>query len=121
METGPAAASGFDMNRPTIIALLYLGGFLTGVSVVIGLILAYVWRSEPHEDWEGNLYRFLIRTFWMGIAWAIVAGIGAVATLGLLAFVLLPLVSVWFLIRVVKALLAAQKRQPVANVETWLF
>ncbi len=119
--TEPAAASSFETNRPTIVALLYLGGFLTGVSAVIGLVLAYVWQGEPAEDWERNLYRFLIRTFWMGFAWAILAAIGTVLTLGLLAWLLFSLVSVWFLIRVVKALLAAQKRQPVANVLTWLF
>lgn len=120
MATQPPAASGFDFNRPTIIALLYLGSFVTGVSAIVGLVLAYVWQGEPHDAWMDSHYRYLIRTFWMGIAWAIVAGIGSIVTLGILAFVLFPLVSIWFIIRCVKLLLAAQRRAAMANVETWL-
>ncbi len=120
-DTPSAASGGFDMNRPSVIALLYLGGFVTGVSAIVGLILGYVWQGEPHEAWMTSHYRYLIRTFWIGIVWAIVAGIGTVISFGLLAFVLFPLVSVWFIVRNVKALLAAQRHEAIANVESWMF
>ena len=121
MASQPPAASGFDLNRPTVVTLLYLGGFITGVSAIVGLILAYVWKGEAREAWMDSHYRYLIRTFWMGVVWAIVAGIGSILTLGLLMFVLFPLVSIWFIVRNVRALLAAQRHEPLTNVETWLF
>lgn len=117
----PASGSGFDLNRPTVVALLYLGGFVTGVSALVGLILAYVWQGENQQGWMASHYRYLIRTFWIGLAWGLVAAIGSIITLGLLLFILFPLVSVWFIVRNVKLLLAAQRHEPIANVETWLF
>ena len=41
-ETRPASApatSGFDLNRPTIISLLYLTSFITGVTGIVGVVL----------------------------------------------------------------------------------
>ena len=119
MTTEPAPSNDFDMNRPTIISLLYIGYFLMGISAVIGIILAYVWKGETHASWEDSHYRYLIRTFWMGFVWTGVAVIGSIVTLFLLAWILFPLVAVWFAARAVKSLLAAQKREPVQNVETW--
>ena len=111
----------FQMNRPTIISLLYLGSFLAGITTIIAIILAYVWNGETHEGWEDSHYRYHIRTFWIGIAWTVVAVIGTIVTFGLGAFILFPLVAVWFAVRAIKSLLAAQKHQPVQNVESWLF
>ncbi len=42
-------AGGFDLNRPTIINLLYIASFITGITGIIGVVLAYVWKGEPHE------------------------------------------------------------------------
>lgn len=36
----PSAAAGFEFNRPTIVALRYLGSAITGISGLVGLILA---------------------------------------------------------------------------------
>lgn len=120
MTTEPATRNDFDMNRPTIISLLYIGSFLLGITTIIGVILAYVWNGEAHESWEDSHYRYHIRTFWMGFVWTAVAVIGSIVTLFLLAWILFPLVAVWFAARAIKSLLAAQKHQPVKNVTTWL-
>jgi uncharacterized membrane protein len=120
MANEPATTNDFQMNRPTIISLLYVGSFLAGVTSIIGVILSYVWKNEPHEAWEDSHYRYHIRTFWMGFVWSLVALVGSIVTLFLLAWVLFPLVALWFAARAVKSLLAAQKQEPVANVETWL-
>ncbi|MFA7440101.1 MAG: hypothetical protein WCZ66_03935 [Sphingomonadaceae bacterium] len=110
----------FQMNRPTIISLLYIGYFLAGISAIIGVILAYVWQGEPHEDWENSHYRFLIRTFWIGVVYSVIAAILSVLTFFLLS-PLFALVAIWFAVRAIKVLLAAQRREPLTNVETWLF
>lgn len=121
MANEPATTSDFRMNRPTVISLLYLGSFLAGITTLIGVILAYVWRNEPHEGWEDSHYRYHIRTFWIGFIWTGVALAGSIVTLFLFAWLFFGLVAVWFAVRAVKALLAAQKNEPVQNVESWLF
>ena len=116
----PATTNDFDMNRPTIISLLYVASFLAGITAIIGVILAYVWKGEAHAGWEDSHYRYHIRTFWIGFVWSFVALVASAATFFLLAWVFFPLVAVWFAVRAIKALMAAQKHQPVQNVETWL-
>ncbi|TPE60078.1 hypothetical protein FJQ54_11725 [Sandaracinobacter neustonicus] len=120
MANEPATTNDFDMNRPTIISLLYVGSFLAGITSIIGVILAYMWNGEPHDSWQDSHFRYHIRTFWIGIVWTIVAIIGSIITLFMLAWVLFPLVSVWFIARAIKSLMAAQKQQPLTNVETWI-
>lgn len=110
----------FQMNRPTVISLLYIGYFLAGISAIIGIILAYIWQGETHDAWENSHYRFHIRTFWIGLLYSVIAGILSVLTFFLLS-PLFVLVAIWFAVRAIKALLAAQKREPLTNVETWLF
>ncbi len=140
--TYPVRTSEFEMNRSTIISLLYVASFLVGITSIIGVVLAYVWNGEAHESWEDSHYtplasqrcspgeaheswedshyRYHIRTFWIGMVWGVAALAASVATLFLLAWVFFPLVAVWFVARAIKALLAAQKHEPVANVTTWL-
>ena len=57
-------SSGFDLNKPTIVALLYIGGALTGLLTLVGLIFAYAWKAETAGSWMQSHVRFHIRTFW---------------------------------------------------------
>lgn len=114
--TTPGA--GFDFNRPTIVALLYLASFLFGITGIIGLILAYVWQGETRGTWEESHLRFHIRTFWIALLGCIVS---AVLMLVLIGFVALLAIGLWVLIRTIIALVAAQKRQPIADPATWLW
>lgn len=120
IDTRPAATptGSFEFNRPTIVGLLYIGSYLTGVSGLIGLVLAYVWKGEPHQAWEASHYTYLIRTFWIGLVAAI---LGMMTLLIGIGFLVLAGVGVWFLVRLVLSLVNAQKRQPMVNPETYLF
>lgn len=117
----PATSPGFDWNRPTIISALYIASLVLGITAIIGLVLAYLWKGEPHAPWEESHFRYHIRTFWIGLLWAIVAAILLVATLFLFVWLFVPLVGVWFVVRAFKSLMAAQRHAPIQNVETWLF
>lgn len=123
VETGPAThpnatpVGGFEFNRPTIVALLYLGSLVTGVSGIVGLVLAYVWKSEPLEPWEATHYTYLIRTFWLGLAGCV---IGALTMIVLIGFLILPAVCIWVLVRTVVALVKAQSREAIPDPRTLL-
>jgi uncharacterized membrane protein len=114
----PRESRDFEMNRPTVIALLYLASFLFGVTTIIGVVLAYIWKGEAQEPWEESHFRYAIRTFWIGIAWTV---IGVVLAIVIVGWFLLALIPIWFAIRALKALVAAQRRDPVSNVESWIF
>lgn len=111
-EPMSASAHQFEFNRPTIVSLLYLASFLTLVSGLAGLVLAYVWRNEPHEPWEQSHFTFLIRTFWIGLGFSVVCAVLSLILIGLLGFVL---IGVWIVVRAVMALVAAQKHAPIRH------
>lgn len=112
----PATGGGFDFNHPTVISLLYIGSFITGISGIVGLVLAYVWRGDRPEAWEESHLTYLIRTFWIGLL-GTVAGI--VLSVVLIGIPLLIAVGVWAIVRSVLSLVRAQRQEPMPDPETW--
>lgn len=114
----PAAPSSFEMNHPTIIALLHLGGFLTGgLGNLVAVILAFVWKGEPHEAWEDSHYQYLINTFWIGLVGSCVSFILLFVLIGVLTWLA---VAALVIVRAVLSLIKAQKREPMPNPGTLL-
>lgn len=122
MNDEPAPAStGFDFNQPTIVALCYLASAVTGFPMLIGVVLAYVWRGAPEHDWENSHFHFHIRSFWIGIALGLLFVIPTIMTLGLAGFFLYPLLVLWLIIRSFIAMMKAQRQEPIDNVGTWIW
>jgi uncharacterized membrane protein len=109
---------GFDFNRPTIVGLLFLASFAVGITGIVGLVLAYVWKSEPHDAWETSHYAYHIRTFWFGLLGFF---IGGVLTLVLIGILIIIAVGIWAIVRTVLSLIKAQKREPMPDPQTLLF
>lgn len=110
-------SSGFDLNQPTIISLLYLASFVSGFTGIVGVVLAFIWRGETKAEWEASHYQYLINTFWIGLAGSI---LGVILTIVLIGIPLLIAVAVLVIIRSVMSLVAAQKREPMPNPGSWL-
>ena len=111
-------AAGFDFNKATIISLLYIAGFVVGITGFVGFILAFVWRDEVSETWEASHLQYHIRTFVIGLVVGIIGGILSFVLIGL---PILLALFVWILVRSIVALLKAQKHEPIADPKTWLF
>lgn len=118
-ERPPAHRSeGFDGNRPTIVAILYLASFVTGITGLVGVVLAHMWQGERQEEWTASHYTYLIRTFWLTFVASIVALVLSLVFIGLLLF---PVIAVWFGVRSVVSLMKAQKREPMPDPKTLAF
>ena len=63
-----------DYGLALIVYILYLVGFLTGVSAVVGLIVATM-QVERADPVSRTHFRFQIRTFWIGLLYAAVGAI----------------------------------------------
>lgn len=113
---GSTQTSSFSLNGPTIIALLYLASFVLGVTGIIGLVLAYIWKGESRAPWESSHYRFHIRTFWIALAGSI---IGFALLLIGIGFLIMLGIGIWVIVRSVVALLKAQKQEAIADPATW--
>ena len=111
------AASGFDFNNPTIVSLLYLSSFFLGITSIVGVVLAYVWKGEDREEWEQSHYQYLINTFWIGLVGGFISVIFMIVLIG---FLMLAAVAVLIVVRCVLSLINAQKREPMPNPGTLL-
>ncbi len=115
----PPGGNGFDTNRPTIISLCYLASFVTGISGLVGLILAYIWQGETgtgESAWERSHVTYLIRTFWIGLLYCVISLVLTVIVIGVFGFIA---TAIWTAVRSVLSLVRAQKREPMPDPGTW--
>ena len=109
--TSPPLAD--ERQMALIVYILYL--VPAGVTHIVGLILAYVARDSA-PPWLQSHYTYLIRTFWMGLLYFIIAIVLCALLIG---FALLPLVFVWFVVRCAVGLMRLFRNEPIARPETW--
>lgn len=111
-NVGAAEDSGSSAN---LIYILYLIGLVVGITQIVGLVMAYMYRGSA-PAWVQTHYTFQIRTFWIGLLGA-VAGIAL--TMIMVGFLVLPVVLVWFIIRCVKGMQYVGRREAYPNPESW--
>lgn len=119
MDNAPGGQSSnrIDFNTPTVIYILYLLGFVLGITPIVGVIMAYVNRAGA-EPWLESHYTFQIRTFWIGVLYT---AIGLVLTLVLVGFLVLLFVTIWYIVRCVQGMMAANRGEAMPNPKTWWF
>lgn len=121
-------------NRPSLIAVLYLLTWFTGLTAIVGVILAYVWRREPAAEWEQSHWPYLIGTFWIALLGAVLLGLGIAGVILLdqqasdlpalaiaLAVILGPAWLIVLLVRCIRVLVAAQAERPLPRPHALLF
>lgn len=104
-------------NMAQIVYILYLASLVLGVTQLIGVIIAYLNRSDSPE-WVASHFQYQIRTFWIGMLYAV---IGMVTMYIMIGFVLLLVVLIWFIIRCVKGLKYIANKQAMPNPTSWIW
>src|SRR3569623_776028 len=97
--------------------ILYLAGFLTGVTAFVGVIIAHMKVFSASEGLRSH-FHFQIRTFWIGLGYFIVGWLLVALVVGI------PILIWWFawtLIRTIKGLLLLNEGKPIARPASWLF
>ena len=113
----PATPIVSDTAIALAIYVLYAIGYFTGVSALIGVVIAHV-KVEDSDPVLRSHYQFQIRTFWIGFMYLV---IGSVLSLVLIGIPILIWWFVWSLIRITKGFIAINEHRPVANPRSWLF
>lgn len=98
-----------------VVHVLYLAAFVTGITAIVGVVLAYL-RKDSASEWAYGHYVYAIRTFWIGLLALIITFLLCFVLIG---FILIPLVAVWFILRSVLPLVKATRGEALANPETW--
>ena len=106
-----------DSGLAFAVYILYLLGYFTGITAIIGVIIAY-FQARSANHLIRSHYTFQIRTFWIGLGYLVIG----LLLLSLAVGVLILLWGfVWSVVRNVKGLLALNRNDPIANPESWMF
>ena len=82
-----------DRAMPAVVYVLYILGLFHGLTLIVGLIMAYVLRGSAGPA-NASHYTFVIRTFWISLIWAMIGA--AILVVGIpLSFILIGLPLVW--------------------------
>ena len=111
-----------DKTMPAVCYALYLLAFCTGVTGIVGVIIAHLQQNTAGPVMRSH-YTFLVRTFWIGLVWMVLAGM--VLAVGIpLSFILIgiPLLIlaklmfavgvIWYGVRCVVGLVYLSRGEP---------
>jgi uncharacterized membrane protein len=100
-----------------IVYFLYLAGIIIGMTGIIGVVIAYVYRDDAPE-WLQSHFRFQIRTFWIGALYML---IGILLSFIIIGYLVLLFWVIWLAVRSVKGLKSLEQKQVHPNPLGWLF
>lgn len=97
---------------------LYVASLVTGgLTAIIGVIIAYVKRSElTGTPFESHM-TYAIRTFWISLIGYLIGSVLLIVGIGVL---ILIAVFIWQIYRTVRGVIRALDSQPIDNPEGWL-
>ena len=106
-----------DKILAVAVYVLYCVGYFTGISALIGVIIAHV-KVDDADPVMRSHYQFQIRTFWIGLLYLV---IGFLLCVILIGFLLLAWWFVWSMVRIVKGIILVSEHRPITNPQSWLF
>ena len=92
--------------------LLYAAAIVTGVTGIVGLVVAYLKRGDAAGTIYASHLAYAIRTFWIGLALTLV---GIVLSFAVIGVPLLVLTGIWFIVRCVKPMVLLADGKPIAR------
>ena len=117
-EQVSGTASIADEGRwANLIYVLYLLGLVIGITSIVGVIMAYIFRDGA-PAWVRTHYRYQIRTFWLGLLYVVIGACLAVIYVG---YIILLFWFFWLVIRCVKGLKLVAEGRAIMNPATWLW
>lgn len=115
-ETSPAIVAE-DNGKPIAIYALMLAGIVTGITPIIAVILAYVFKDGASPVHVSH-YNNAINIFWKSLLYMVIATVLTLVVIGIVLWIVL---LIWLIVRCAKGLNLVSKGQPYPNPGSWGF
>ena len=112
ISTNPSSS-----GNANLIYILYLVGIVTGVTSIIGVVMAYMAKDDTTDVLRSH-YHNQINIFWKGLLYSV---IGLVLTVVLIGILIMLAALIWYIVRTVKGMQALSKGEAIANPSSWGF
>jgi len=99
-----------EKTIPTLVYLCYIGGLFWGVTMIVGVVLAYLYRDGAAATWYRSHFDYQIGIFWKSLLGFVLAFVLIFFGVGL---VVLVATWVWVIVKVVKGWRLLADGQPV--------
>lgn len=111
------ALTGRDPAKSAVLVyILYLVGIVIPIVPIVAVVLAYMNRKDM-TGWLESHSIYQIRTFWIGLLYGVIAMVLMLLLIGWLIYIA---IIIWLVVRCVKGLQALQRREPIADPQTWM-
>lgn len=104
------AGSEAERNTVLIAYILHALGPFTFLTAIAGVILNHIKVNDTQSVFIRSHHRWLLRTFWFGLLWSIIATVLMVIGIG---FLIYAVVAVWYIYRIVRGILSFSERKPL--------
>ena len=98
-----------DKGLAAIVYFLYIAGFFTGITALVGVVLAQV-NLASSTGLVASHYRYQIRTFWYGL---LIGFVGFLLTFVLVGWFVMLGWFIWTVYRIVAGLSALNRGQSI--------
>ena len=101
-----------------VVYILYLAHFVPvvgWVASIVGLVLAYVERDRS-PDWLKSHFAFQIRTFWIGLLYAVISIALCIVLIGI---PMLLATWIWFIVRCALGLSRLLRNEAYPTPQSW--
>jgi uncharacterized membrane protein len=101
-----------------IVYFLNLAALIFGITSIIGVVIAYIYKSKENPEWINTHFRWQIRTFWISLLGSFISVLLCFIFIG---YLLLIFLLIWWILRNIKGLKWLTENKPVENVTTYFF
>ena len=89
---------------------LYAVGLLTGITVIPGVIVAYLKRADAAGTFYESHFGYAIGSFWIGLLLTLA---GIVLSFVLVGLLVLALGWIWWMVRIIRPMVALLESRPI--------
>lgn len=105
MHSAVSTVESSEKTLPTVVYVCYVAAFLYGITMIVGVIIAYIYRGSSGGKWYQSHFNYQISIFWKSLVGFLIAipmtffyGVGLLIMLCTYVWVIVKIIKGWRLL-----------------------